>query len=585
MAISDDFILQLKQANPIESVMGSYVALKRSSRDYVCLCPFHSEKTPSCHINVGKQFFHCFGCHAGGDVITFIMKAENLEYIEAVRFLAERAGIPMPEDRGNDVSRLKARILEINRIAARYFNNILMSDPRGEKGRLYFRSRQLSAQTITKYGLGYAPDDWHGLERYLKSQGCTEEELVASDLCRRSRKDGVFDFFRDRVMFPIIDLRGNVIAFGGRVIDGDGPKYLNTSDTLVFKKSLNLFSMNFAKRSNERRLILAEGYMDVIAVNQGGFENVVATLGTALTSEQARLMSQYADEVVIAYDSDGAGQAAAARAINLLGEVGVATRIIKMEGAKDPDEYIKKFGSLRFKQLLDNSEGAVNFRLAKCKEGLDLSSDTGKVEYLNRCVNVLADINSSLERGVYISKVAKEQDFPRETLDAQIREVIRKRINSEKKQEWTSIRTFSEKRKQDPNAVMFPKEYKAERGIISFLAKNPDGLELVTASLTPQHFITELNRRIYEKMVEGLKNSEDFNILSLQSEFSPDEMGTITEMLLENENIDINERAVRDFIEVLTKHNDREEEKTSASALSDDEFLKLTQRLKSRRQF
>ena len=582
MAISDDFILQLKQANPIESVMGSYVALKRSSRDYVCLCPFHSEKTPSCHINVGKQFFHCFGCHAGGDVITFIMKAENLEYIEAVRFLAERAGIPMPEDRGNDVSRLKARILEINRIAARYFNNILM---RGEKGRLYFRSRQLSAQTITKYGLGYAPDDWHGLERYLKSQGCTEEELVASDLCRRSRKDGVFDFFRDRVMFPIIDLRGNVIAFGGRVIDGDGPKYLNTSDTLVFKKSLNLFSMNFAKRSNERRLILAEGYMDVIAVNQGGFENVVATLGTALTSEQARLMSQYADEVVIAYDSDGAGQAAAARAINLLGEVGVATRIIKMEGAKDPDEYIKKFGSLRFKQLLDNSEGAVNFRLAKCKEGLDLSSDTGKVEYLNRCVNVLADINSSLERGVYISKVAKEQDFPRETLDAQIREVIRKRINSEKKQEWTSIRTFSEKRKQDPNAVMFPKEYKAERGIISFLAKNPDGLELVTASLTPQHFITELNRRIYEKMVEGLKNSEDFNILSLQSEFSPDEMGTITEMLLENENIDINERAVRDFIEVLTKHNDREEEKTSASALSDDEFLKLTQRLKSRRQF
>lgn len=585
MAISDDFILQLKQANPIESVMGSYVALKRSSRDFVCLCPFHSEKTPSCHINVGKQFFHCFGCHAGGDVITFIMKAENLEYIEAVRFLAERAGISMPEDRGNDVSRLKARILEINRIAARYFNNILTKDPKGEKGRLYFRSRQLSAQTITKYGLGYAPDDWHGLERYLKSQGCTEEELVAADLCRRSRKDGVFDFFRDRVMFPIIDLRGNVIAFGGRVIDGDGPKYLNTSDTLVFKKSLNLFSMNFAKRSNERRLILAEGYMDVIAVNQGGFENVVATLGTALTSEQARLMSQYADEVVIAYDSDGAGQAAAARAINLLGEVGVATRIIKMEGAKDPDEYIKKFGSLRFKQLLDNSEGAVNFRLAKCKEGLDLSSDTGKVEYLNRCVDVLADINSSLERGVYISKVAKEQDFPRETLDAQIKEVIRKRINSEKKQEWTSIRTFSEKRKQDPNAVMFPKEYKAERGIISFLAKNPDGLELVTDSLTPQHFITELNRRIYEKMVEGLKNSEDFNILSLQSEFSPDEMGTITEMLLENENIDINERAVRDFIEVLTRHNDREEEKTSASALSDDEFLKLTQRLKSRRQF
>ena len=426
MPLPEDFVLQLKQNNPIESVMASYVRLNRSS-----------------HVNVAGQYFHCFGCGAGGDVITFIMKAENLEYIEAVRFLAERAGMSMPEDaKNNDLSRLKARILEINRMAARYFNHVLMKEPYGEKGRLYFSSRKLSVKTITKYGLGYAPDDWRRLTDHLKSQGCREDEIVAANLARQSQKGGVYDSFRDRVMFPIIDLRGNVIAFGGRIIDGEGPKYLNSSDTPVFKKSRNLFSLNFAKRSEERRLILAEGYMDVIAVNQAGFENVVATLGTALTPEQARMISQYADEVIIAYDSDGPGQAATQKAINLLGEAGIKTKIIKMEGAKDPDEFIKKFGALRFKQLLDNSDGAINFQLAKCKNDLDIESDTGRVEYLKRCVNVLAAINSPVERSVYVSKVAKEQGISREALDAQINSVIRKKINSGRKQEWTDIRTF-----------------------------------------------------------------------------------------------------------------------------------------------
>lgn len=486
MPLPDDFILQLKQNNPIESVMTSYVRLNRSSRDYVCLCPFHSEKTPSCHVNTGKQFFHCFGCGAGGDVITFIMKAENLEYIEAVRFLAERAGMNMPDEaKNNDMSRMKARILEINRMAARFFNHVLTKSKAGEKGRLYFNSRQLAPNTITKYGLGYAPDDWRTLTDHLKKQGCTEQELLAANLARESKNGGVYDSFRDRVMFPIIDLRGNVIAFGGRIIDGEGPKYLNSSDTLVFKKSRNLFSLNFAKRSEERRLILAEGYMDVISINQAGFENVVATLGTALTPEQARLMAQYADEVIIAYDSDGAGQNATHKAINLLSEAGVKTRIIKMEGAKDPDEFIKKFGPLRFKQLLDNSDGAINFELGKCLSGLDIETDTGKVEYLKRCVNVLANINSPVERSVYISKLAKEQGISRDAIEAQINSVIRKKVNAENKQTWTDIRTFSERRKTDPAAAAHPREYKAEQGIIAYLSLNPDSLEYITGKLSP----------------------------------------------------------------------------------------------------
>ncbi len=584
MPLPEDFIMQLKQNNPIESVMGSYVSLKRSSRDYVCLCPFHSEKTPSCHISVGKQFFHCFGCGAGGDVITFVMKAENLEYIEAVRFLAQRAGMSMPDEaKNNDLSRLKARILEINRMAARFFNQTLMKDSRGEKGRLYFKSRQLSPKTITKYGLGYAPDEWRYLTDYLKSQGCREDEIVAANLARQSQKGGIYDSFRDRVMFPIIDLRGNVIAFGGRIIDGEGPKYLNSSDTPVFKKSRNLFSLNFAKRSDERRLILAEGYMDVIAVNQAGFENVVATLGTALTPEQARIMSQYADEVIIAYDSDGAGQNATQRAINLLSEAGVKTKIIKMEGAKDPDEFIKKFGPLRFKQLLDNSDGAINFRLSKCAADIDIESDTGRVEYLKRCVDVLSQIASPVERSVYVSKIAKEQGISRDALDLQINSVIRKRVNAEKKQDWNEIRTFSEKRKADPAAVNHPREYKAEQGVIAYLCVHPEELSFVEQSLSADSFLTDFHKKVYEKLIAGMKQSADFNILSLQSEFPADEMGKITAILSEAQELEISRKAAEDYINILNEHQSEEQSASPPSALSDDDFLSLAKKIRSRK--
>ncbi|MDE7301748.1 MAG: DNA primase, partial [Oscillospiraceae bacterium] len=408
MAIPELFIQELKQNNPIDSVMSSYVSLIRRGRSCVCLCPFHSEKSPSCTLYLENNSFYCFGCGAGGDVITFIMKIENLGYIEALKFLAERAGMAMPEDaRNNESSRIKSRILEINRTAARFFFDTLTRSPDGEKGRRYFAERQLSAATITKYGLGYAPNGWYNLSNHLRSKGFSDEEMISAFLCGRGKNGGVFDIFRDRVMFPIIDLRGNVIAFGGRTIDGDGPKYINSSDTPVFKKSQNLFSLNFAKKSEEKRLILAEGYMDVIAINQAGFENVVATLGTALTQEQARLMSQYAEEIIIAYDSDGAGQNATHKAINLLSEVGARTKIIRMEGAKDPDEYIKKFGALRFKQLLDKSGGAIEFELEKCRAGLDTDTDEGRIEYLKRCVNVLADITSPIEREVYAGRLAE----------------------------------------------------------------------------------------------------------------------------------------------------------------------------------
>lgn len=582
MALPDDFIYSLKQNNPIENVIGSYVSLKKQSRDYICLCPFHSEKTPSCHVHPSEGFFHCFGCGAGGDVITFIMKAENLQYIEAVKLLAERAGMPMPEDaRNNDFSRQKARILEINRTAARYFNKVLRKDPAGEKGRRYFQMRQLDPKTIIKYGLGYAPDSWHSLSEHLKSEGFTEDEMVAANLCGIGRNGGIYDQFRDRVMFPIIDLRGNVIAFGGRIIDGSGPKYLNSSDTPVFKKSRNLFSLNFAKNSDEKRLILAEGYMDVISINQAGFENVVATLGTALTPDQARLMSQYAEEVIISYDSDGAGQNATHKAINLLSEAGVRTKIIRMEGAKDPDEYIKKFGSLRFKQLLDNSDGAINFELAKCRNDIDMTTDQGRVEYLKKCADVLSSITSPIERDVYISKVAKEQGVSREAVTQQVESIIRRRKNTASKQEWLNIRTFSSEYKNNPDAVKHPAEFKAECGIISFLYKNPDEADNICGRLAPECFINDFNRLVYQKTIEKIKNSADFDIMSLQSEFTADEMGKITAILAKSREIEINRSTAEDYINILLKSYSERTEQQAASDMSDDDFRNFARSMRN----
>lgn len=578
MALPDSFLLELKQNNQIDSLMSSYTNLIRRGRNYVCLCPFHSEKTPSCTVYPENQSFYCYGCGAGGDVITFAMKIENLSYIEAVKFLADRAGMQMPDDeKGSQIARVKARVLEINRIAARYFYDTLTKSPLGEKGRRYFAERQLLPATINKYGLGYAPDDWHGLQNYMRSKGYTDDELITANLCMRSQNGNVFDFFRDRVMFPIIDLRGNVIAFGGRIIDGSGPKYLNSSDTPVFKKSRNLFSLNFAKKSEEKRLILAEGYMDVISINQAGFENVVATLGTALTQEQARLMKQYADEIIISYDSDGAGQAATHKAINLLSEAGAETRIIKMEGAKDPDEYIKKFGALRFKQLIDRSDGAIDFELNKCKNGLDIESQQGKITYLKRCVKLLADISSPIEREVYISKLASENGINREVLTQQVNGTIRKSINTALKTERQEITSFSKQRRANPEGAAHPGEYKAEKGIIAYLAANPDELGYIESKINSEYFVTNFNRKVFEKITEKLKNTVDFDVMSLQSEFSADEMGKITEIIVNNRNVDISRSAVDDYIKILSDYKDKN---VDVKEMSNDDFRSYFENLK-----
>ncbi|SEH39758.1 DNA primase [Ruminococcus flavefaciens] len=572
MPVNDEFLYNLRNANPIETVMGSYVNLIRRGRNYVCSCPFHSEKTPSCTIFTDTQNFYCFGCGAGGDVITFTMKIENLTFSEAVKLLAQRSGMEVPAfgNKDSGYAKRKTRIYEMNRIAANYFytNLIKGSDKTGLQ---YFANRKLTPQTIKKYGLGYASDSWNALTDLLKSKGYSDEEMA--DAWLAGMKNGrTFDMFRKRVMFPIVDLRGNIIGFGGRVLDDSQPKYLNTGKTPVFDKGSNLFSMNFAKNSNAKRLILCEGYMDVIAVNQAGFENVVATLGTAITPDQARLISHYAEEVIVAYDSDGAGQKATQKAINHFADVGLRTKIIHMEGAKDPDEFIKKFGRDRFRMLLDGSNDANDFMLDKCEVGLDLSTEIGRVELLKRTAKVLAGIESPLEREVYISRTSKKCDIPVQVLKTHIDSMLQKNSRNAKKTEWRNIKAKTSYIRDDinPDAVSNKKEARAEETIISYLLNRPQEYEDIEKLAPPQSFVTAFNKKVYTALLDRLKNSEKFSISLLSDEFSTDEMGRISGIAAKKRNVDITRDVVADCAQVL-----KNTRPASNGDMSNDELLEL----------
>lgn len=580
MPLPDEFIYQLKLANPIDTTMGRYVHLIRSGSNYKCLCPFHSEKTPSCTVYTGTQSFYCFGCGAGGDVITFTKQIENLDTYEAIKLLAERGGLEMPEnDLNKDGAKLKLRILEMNREAANFFYRNLLQG-QDKRGLQYAVQRGLTPKAIKKYAIGYAPAAWDGLMKHLEGLGFTREEMLSAGLIRQNAR-GCFDFFRERVMFPIIDLRGNVIAFGGRLIEGEGPKYLNSGDTPVFKKSRNLFSLNFAKNANVKQLILAEGYMDVIAINQAGFEQVVATLGTALTAEQARIMAQYATEVVLCYDSDSAGQNATHRAINLLSEAGLHTRILKVQDAKDPDEYIRKFGATRFKLLLDNSGGAINFELARCREGLDLATEQGKFDFLRRTVQVLAGIRNEMEREVYLSRIAKEEEISPDVLHAQVKAQLRKSYYTEKKQSWNAMMAKSSFRDElNPETPKYHREAKAEEQILAYLFLHPDLLPEVEKRLKPEHFFTSLHRKIYEVFCERMPETDSFSVSIFRDACSDAEMGRITGIMARNAEVALTADTLNDCIRLLLQA--KEHEKINADQLSDDDLLSIVNQARNK---
>ena len=577
MPLPVEFLEQIKDRNRIEDVMRSYVTLKRTGHNLKCLCPFHSEKTPSCTVYADNGSFYCFGCGAGGDVITFVMKIENLDYIEAVRYLAQRAGMSMPEDGYDDrAGQQKRRLLEINKAAAKYFYQNLRT-PDGKEGLQYLISkRRLKPETIKSFGLGVATNHWTGLKNHMLANGFSERELIEASLLSE-RNGRTFDFFVNRVIFPIFDLRGNVIAFSGRTLEADqkGGKYLNSRETSQYKKSRTLFALNFAKNVSvkSKRLILCEGNVDVISLHQAGFQEAVATCGTAITEEHARLMSQYCDDVYICYDADEAGQKATRNAIATLTAAGLGAKVVRVsgDGVKDVDDYLRKYGADHFKVLLSGSEGATDYALANAKTGLDLGGDLGKVEYLKRAVTVLADIESRIEREVYISRVAAEQGIPKDSITEEVNALIRRRRGQAKKKEWARITRPAPRDDINPEARSYPKQARAEEGIIAYVFTHPDGVSELFKTLSPNEFVTSFNKRVYE----SLKNQFDFygecGLTGLSSEFSADEMGRISSILARSREIAIDKQALDDYIDVLKKGI----AKDYPADMSDDEYKKI----------
>lgn len=582
MAFSEEFIYQLRQANPIESVAASYAELKRSGSDYKCCCPFHSEKTPSCYIHPIQQYFHCFGCNVGGDVITFVKLAENLDYVEAVKFLAQRANIPMPEDSFDDKSALmKSRCFEINRQTANYYYKCLFSDE-GKAARAYLANRGIRAETVKKFGLGYSPNSWDSLKKHLLSLGFNESELLAAGVVTQSSKQGAtsrsFDFFRARVMFPIVDLRGNVIAFGARRIDGGKEsKYLNSRENLIYRKGRHLFALNIAKKSDAKRLILTEGYMDTVSLHQAGFDNACAILGTAMTAEQARIVKPYCDEIILALDSDSAGQSAIARTINILSEVGIRTRVLRLHDAKDPDEFIKKFGSDEFKRILNHSGDAVNFQLERCMAGLDLQTESGKSEYLKRCVKILADINNPIEREVYTSRLANEMEINPAVLSNSVAQSIKSRdINRNRKQRKNIVSTIMGRDIINPQSATMLRQSRAEEEIIAYLLRFRDEAEDIERKIPPDMFVTDFNKRLYELLLGAIIGSNDFCLSMLAGELTPGEMGRITGIEAKFSGIPLGEKQLAECVRTLTDYHTFAKVHHSGD-ISDEELLEIAQ--------
>lgn len=538
--IPREIIEEIRDRSDIEEVIGSYVRLKRAGSNFSGLCPFHSEKSPSFTVFPATRSFYCFGCGAGGDVITFIMKAENLDYPDAVEFLANRVGVRIPEDgsgRGGAGIERK-RFFEMNREAAKFFHACLLDPTIGAEGLRYFREeRKLSMAMVNHFGLGYAPNDFGMLRQYLGNKGFTDEELITGFLCGRSKKTGKpFDYFRNRVIFPIIDVSGNVIAFGGRVMDDSKPKYLNSSDTPVFKKSRNLFAFNFARKHCAETMILCEGYMDVIALHAAGFENAVATLGTAITEEQARLFAKNTKKVIITYDSDAPGQTAANRALRLLDEVGVAVRVLKLQGAKDPDEFIKKYGADKFRQVLEGSRTEFEYRLDTVLGKYNVSEPEGKIRAANELCQHIANFSSPVEREVYIGQVAEKLGLTSDVLKASVDRNVKAKYKEFRERESRNLQmsALNIGDRVNPDAAKNLRAASAEEAVLGLLLLYPEYRDSVASGkrvLTEDDFFTAFGKRVFARIMELCREAGGYSDVSLGETFNPDEMGRIQRMI------------------------------------------------------
>ena len=584
--IPQDYIQEVVRRNDIEDVVQSYVQLRRRGRTCTGLCPFHTEKTPSFVVYPETQSFYCFGCGAGGDVITFIKKISNLEYVEAVKLLASRVGMPMPneEDKAGEMRR---KVLAINRDAARYFYDQLNKPtPEAALAREYWRKRRgLSDNTIRRFGLGYAPDSYSDLLHYLKGRGYNEEELLESGLVRRSEKGNLYNLFRHRMITPIIDLRGNVIAFGGRVLDDSKPKYINSPETVVYKKSRTLFALNIAKRSTSRRYILCEGYLDVISMHQAGFYTAVCACGTALTPEQVKLIGEYADEVILSYDSDEAGQKAAARSLELFAPSPARGSVLNIPGAKDPDEFIKKFGRDRFEMLLNGTANATEFKLAKIRAKYDIATDKGRLDYIKEALALLAGHISPTEREVYAGRLAEETGISRGAIQTQLQGAVRRAEQTARRRRQQQLAgegvAASIKVPYDLGGSKALGLANAEQQLVAAMLKDPAVIRKVRAKITPGEFLLPEMQQVCSAIFALDSQGAAVSLSALGAVLSEQDLAQLAQLLARNADLNLADQDVEMFLARIRKSLPKSSKAGSMSADELQNYLQSLQKEKS----
>lgn len=576
MPFNDSFMQELKYKTDIEDIISGYVSLRKRGNTSVGLCPFHNEKTPSFTVYNDTQSYYCFGCGAGGGAINFIMRIENLDFTDAVKFLADRAGLQMPQDGFDDsLAKRRRNILAINRETAKFYYNYMMS-PEGKVGLDYFLNRGLRPNTIKRFGLGYAPDAWDELLKYLKNKGFSVSDMVAANVVKISKNNHYYDTFKNRVITPIIDVRGNVIAFGGRVLDDSKPKYINTADTLVYKKTNELFGLNLAKESKADNLILCEGYMDVIAMHEAGFTNAVAGCGTALTSEQVRLISRYTNEVILAYDADEAGQKAIDKAVRLFSQTDVKIRIPVLTGGKDPDEIIRNLGRDRFKGMLDGASNEVEFALLGLKSKYNTNSTQGKIDYLNDAVKILAG-TSPIEQDIYLTRLSEELEVSKQSIKAQLDSYSKRYSRRKEKAEYKRIvdESVRNNNKQTYDENISLRQIKAEERIIGLLLKNPDyikALDGFDSALLSSPFI----KKVYDISVLRIKNGLELDLNDFSQVLTAQEIGRLSGIIARTPK-EKDKDPTAEFKDCVKVIRDEFEKKSiKQTDLSDNEsFLKL----------
>lgn len=547
MRYSDEILEEVKDTNDIVEVISQYVHLKRSGRNYFGLCPFHNEKSPSFSVSPDKQIFHCFGCGVGGNVITFISKIEGIGFKEAIETLADRANIKLPTIENNLDSKkeeLKSKVYKVNAFSAEYYHKRLYQKE-SKIGQEYIKKRKLNNETLESYKIGFS-GNFDELYNELKKQGFGEEEILESGLVNKNDRGMYIDRYRNRIMIPIFDERGRVIAFGGRVLDDSKPKYINSPENIVYSKGRHLFGLNVAKKGDTKKLLIVEGYMDAISLHQRGITNVVASLGTALTQSQGWLLRKNAEQVILGFDSDGAGQTAIIRAMEVMQNMGCDMRVLQMTGAKDPDEYVIKYGSANFQKLMDNAISLIEFKVKVLKQNLNLDNAADKIKFLNEIANLISKIDNTMEREIYIEKIAKGYNISKEAIFAQVNK-LKYSGNQDKKILEKTYKVRSNNKITENEEKISEELKKRENTIISILINNPQNYNKIKENIKPEEFKYQINRKIVEELYKELEK-ENYNVMSVLDHFEDEEIQNhLTSIMAEDYGIEDNDKAIEDI--------------------------------------